>query len=144
MSSQVTERDDAPAPRRRETRQRTAVAAVLADSDEFLSAQDLHARLVERGESVGIATVYRTLQALAEDGEVDVIRAGDGEAAFRRCSARHHHHLTCRACRRTVEIDNAAVERWARRVADQHGFIDVEHVVEVFGTCPDCVKAGRG
>jgi Fur family ferric uptake transcriptional regulator len=144
MPSQVTERDGASVPRRRETRQRTAVVATLADSDEFLSAQELHARLVERGESVGIATVYRALQALAEDGEVDVIRAGDGEAAYRRCSARHHHHLTCRVCRRTIEIDNATVERWARRVADQHGFVDVDHVVEVFGTCPDCARAGRG
>jgi Fur family ferric uptake transcriptional regulator len=43
-------------------------------------------------------------------------------------------------CRRTVEIDNAAVERWARRVAGDHGFTDVDHVVEVFGTCPACAE----
>jgi Fur family ferric uptake transcriptional regulator len=145
MTSQVAERDgDPPGPRRRETRQRAAVAAVLDESDVFLSAQDLHARLRERGDAVGIATVYRTLQALAEDGAVDVIRADDGEAVFRRCGARHHHHLTCRSCRRTVEIDNAAVERWARRVAEENGFVDVEHVVEVFGTCPDCVRRNPG
>jgi Fur family ferric uptake transcriptional regulator len=142
MTSQVTERpDDAPGPRRRGTRQRSAVAAVLAESDEFLSAQELHERLKERGDSVGIATVYRTLLALAEDGEIDVIRAGDGDAVYRRCSARHHHHLTCRTCRRTVEIDNATVERWARRIAAENGFVDVNHVVEVFGTCPDCAEA---
>ena len=130
------------APRRRETRQRTAVAALLAETDEFLSATDLHARLRDKGDPVGIATVYRTLQTLAEDGEVDVIRAGEGESVYRRCSARHHHHLTCRTCRRTVEIDSAAVERWAHRTAAENGFVDVDHVVEVFGTCSDCAARG--
>ena len=131
------------APRRRETRQRAAVAALLAETDEFLSPTDLHARLREKGDGVGIATVYRTLQVLAEEGEVDVVRAGEGEAVYRRCSPRHHHHRTCRNCRRTVEIDSAAVERWAKRTADEHGFVDVDHVVEVFGTCADCARAAR-
>lgn len=123
---------------RPQTRQRAAVRAALEDSEDFCSAQDLHARMRASGHVVGLATVYRTLQAMAEDGAVDVVRSGDGEALYRRCSTGHHHHLTCRVCRRTVEVDSAAVERWARRIASQNGFADVEHVVEVFGTCPDC------
>jgi Fur family ferric uptake transcriptional regulator len=126
---------------RRETRQRSAVAGALGESAEFISAQEIHARLRGDGGGVGLATVYRTLQHLAEDGEVDVLRTGDGEAVYRRCrSMGHHHHLTCRSCRRTVELDNAAVERWARSVGQEHGFVDVDHVVEVFGTCADCVR----
>ena len=124
---------------RRETRQRHAVAVALGETAEFVSAQEIHARLRDGGDGVGLATVYRTLQHLAEDGEVDVLRTGDGEAVYRRCaSSGHHHHLTCRSCRRTVELDNAAVERWARAVGEENGFVDVDHVVEVFGTCADC------
>ena len=127
--------------RRRETRQRTAVSAALDDLQEFVSAQQLHARMRERGTGVGLATVYRTLQHLAADGEVDVLRTDEGEAVYRRCSTGHHHHLICRQCRRTVEVDSLAVERWARRTAEENGFADVEHVLEVFGVCGDC--AGR-
>ncbi len=129
-------------PVRRETRQRAAVAAVLDEAEGFLSAQQLHARLRERGQSVGLATVYRTLQQLCEDGEIDVLHTGDGEAVYRRCSTRHHHHLICRSCRRSVEIDNVAVERWAQQIASENGFVDVEHVVEVFGTCSHCGAHG--
>jgi Fur family ferric uptake transcriptional regulator len=125
-------------PARRETRQRAAVAAALEGLAEFVSAQELHARLREQGDAVGLATVYRTLQNLVEDGEVDVLRAGDGEAVYRRCSSGHHHHLVCRSCRRTVEVDSGAVERWTRRIAEENGFADVDHVLEVFGTCADC------
>ena len=130
-------------PHRRETRQRVAVAAALDDADSFVSAQQLHTMLREAGDGVGLATVYRTLQQLAEDGEVDVLRTSETESMYRRCSSGHHHHLVCRYCRRTVEVDSAAVERWARRIADENGFIEVGHVVEVFGTCAECAAAGR-
>ena len=79
-------------------RQRSAVLALLDELDGFRSAQDLHALLRERGDSVGLATVYRALQALVDDGEVDVLRSADGEAVYRRCSPSHHHHLVCRSC----------------------------------------------
>jgi Fur family ferric uptake transcriptional regulator len=122
----------------RPTRQRRAVAACLAEFDDFRSAQDIHDLLKKAGETVGLSTVYRTLQALAESGEVDVLRAEDGEALYRRCSTSHHHHLVCRACGRTVEVEGPAVERWAVGIASQHGFTDVSHTLEIFGTCPDC------
>jgi len=124
---------------RRPTRQRAAVEAVLADIDDFLSAQDLHARLRTQGQSVGLATVYRTLQAMATDGDVDMMRTGDGEAVYRRCSSgSHHHHLVCRSCGRTVEVEGPAVERWADRIGAEHDFSDVVHTVEIVGTCSGC------
>ena len=126
----------------RMTRQRARVVSVLESVDDFRSAQDLHALLRARGESVGLATVYRTLQSLAETGEVDVLRADDGEAAYRRCrSDEHHHHLVCRECGHTVEVEGPAVERWAETVAAEHGFADVSHTLEVFGACPCCAAS---
>jgi len=124
---------------RRPTRQRVAVEAVLADIDDFLSAQDLHARLRTQGQSVGLATVYRTLQAMATDGDVDMMRTGDGEAVYRRCSSgSHHHHLVCRSCGRTVEVEGPTVERWADKIGAENDFSDVVHTLEIFGTCSDC------
>lgn len=124
--------------RQRSTRQRTAVSSVLDEVDDFRSAQDLHAMLRSRGDSVGLTTVYRALQSLAEAGEVDVLRRSDGEAIYRRCSTGHHHHLVCRSCGRTVEVEGPAVERWAAKTAGEHGFVDITHTVEVFGTCAEC------
>ena len=123
---------------RRHTRQRAALAETLEQADEFLSAQDLHTRLADAGTKVGLATVYRNLQAMAADGDIDVLRTDDGESVYRACSTGHHHHLVCRDCGRTVEIDGPAVERWAATVAEDHGFTDVTHTVEIFGRCPDC------
>lgn len=126
--------------KRRETRQRTAVSALLGRTDSFISAQELHARLRDEGDGIGLATVYRSLQQLVEDGEVDVVHPGDGEAVYRRCSSGHHHHLVCRVCRTTVEVDSRAVEQWARLIGEANGFADVDHVVEVFGTCSNCAS----
>jgi len=119
----------------RSTRQRNAVISLLEDVNEFRSAQELHALLRERGDGVGLTTVYRTLQALADAGEVDVMRPPGGEHLYRRCSQGHHHHLVCRVCGRTVEVEGPAVEQWAERVAAEHGYTDVSHTVEIFGTC---------
>ena len=129
------------ATRTRATRQRVAVSSILDQIDDFRSAQDIHAILRSRGDSVGLTTVYRTLQSLADAGKVDVLRTGEGESVYRRCSTSHHHHLVCRTCGRTVEVEGPAVERWAEKVGAEHGFVRVTHNVEVFGTCPDCALA---
>ncbi|MET7298456.1 MULTISPECIES: Fur family transcriptional regulator [Embleya] len=127
--------------RGRSTRQRAAVSALLDEIEDFRSAQDLHDLLKQRGEAVGLTTVYRTLQALADADEVDVLRTQDGESVYRRCSRGHHHHLVCRSCGRTVEVEGPAVERWANRIAAEHGFGDVSHELEIFGTCAQCANA---
>jgi len=121
----------------RSTRQRTAVWALLGDLEEFRSAQQLHQLLRAQGDMVGLSTVYRTLQVMADAGELDVIKSGD-ESLYRRCSATHHHHLVCRECGRTQEVEGPTVERWSDRVAADNGFTDVSHTLEIFGTCADC------
>ena len=123
---------------RRPTRQRAAIATALSGTSEFRSAQEIHADLDRAGSRVGLATVYRNLQAMAADGEVDVIRTSEGEAVYRSCSTHHHHHVVCRSCGLAVEVTGDAVERWAEAVAAAHGFTQVRHTVEMDGLCPDC------
>jgi Fur family ferric uptake transcriptional regulator len=122
----------------RPTKQRLAVAAALAETEGFHSAQEIHEILTRRGDSVGLATVYRTLQRLADAREVDMMRTEEGEAIYRRCSDSHHHHHVCRTCGRTVEVEGPAVERWTSAMAAEHGYADVSHTLEIFGTCRSC------
>lgn len=126
---------------RRSTRQRALVRELVSELDSLASAQEIHAQLRARGESVGLSTVYRTLQTLSEDAEIDSVRNEAGEVLYRQCSPQHHHHLVCRQCGRTVELTGPAVERWAHAAADEHGFTDVSHTVEIFGLCAECSAA---
>lgn len=124
---------------RRMTRQRSAVERELAREQDFRTAQQIHQDLCTAGHAVGLATVYRTLQALARAGGVDTMRGEDGESMFRQCSTTdHHHHLVCRRCGRTEEIAPALIERWVRDVATQHGYTEVEHSIAIFGLCRQC------
>jgi Fur family transcriptional regulator, ferric uptake regulator len=125
----------------RSTRQRSAIGALMGELNSFLSAQDIHALLRGRGAKVGLATVYRNLQSMAGRGELDVVRRGDGESLYRRCaSGTHHHHLVCRDCGFSVEIENEDVERWTKKAARRHRFTEVTHDLEVFGLCERCSK----
>jgi Fur family ferric uptake transcriptional regulator len=106
--------------------------------DDFRSAQEVHELLGAGGSAVGLATVYRTLALYADHGLVDVLRREDGEAIYRRCSETHHHHLVCRSCGATVEVEGPAVERWTSAIAVEHGFSDLSHTLEIVGTCAEC------
>ena len=123
---------------KRHTWQRDAVRNALGTRENFVSAQELHASLRDGGTSIGLATVYRALADLAVEGEADSLQQ-EGESLYRACTtATHHHHLICRSCGLTVEIEADPVEEWARAVAAQHGFSDPQHIVDVFGLCAAC------
>lgn len=127
------------------TRQRTAILDALTEADEFRSAQQWHESMTRGGDSIGLATVYRNLQALADAGEVDAVRDDDGEVLYRLCHAvgEHHHHLRCRECGTAVEIDGPAVESWATAVGSEHGFTAIDHTVELTGVCTACADKAR-
>ncbi len=128
---------------RRPTRQAEAVLSAVGDTTSFRSAQDIHAALRAGGHGVGLTTVYRHLQALTGDGLVDALQAEHGETVYRRCATTdHHHHIVCRRCGRTTEVESPEVERWADRVAGAAGYSDVSHTVEVFGVCGPCTRKG--
>jgi Fur family ferric uptake transcriptional regulator len=133
--------------RQRSTRQGGLVREQLAARDGFRSAQSVFAELRAKGDEVGLSTVYRHLQTLAEEGLADTVQTADGESLYRLCGdgTRHHHHLVCRECGRAVEIEGRGVERWAAQVAEENGFSDVDHTVELLGSCAECSakQAGR-
>jgi Fur family ferric uptake transcriptional regulator len=138
-TSPVTKTERAkPSGGQRRTRQRAAVEEILSDRHDFRTAQQIHDDLRHHGERIGLTTVYRTLQLMSDAGDLDAIRTNEGETAYRRCSTGHHHHLVCRSCGRTVEVSGPAVERWANAVAEQYGFREISHDLEIFGTCDTC------
>ena len=122
----------------RNTWQRSAIRDFLAGVEEFRTASQIHEDLKQLGDRMGLATVYRALQAMVDLGELDVIRTSEGESAYRKCSDGHHHHLVCRKCGIAQEIAAEVVEIWAAEVAKHHGFTDVAHEVELYGLCADC------
>jgi Fur family transcriptional regulator, ferric uptake regulator len=122
---------------KRNTKQREEVWNVLERTPGFVSAQVLHQELQRTGSSVGLATVYRALNALADEGAIDALSI-DGENLYRACSPGHHHHLICRVCGVTQEIEASEVESWAKRVAADHGYLEPQHIVDIFGVCPSC------
>lgn len=134
---------DSTAPKRRKTWQRDAVREALAGAEGFVSAQELHRILEQQNRRIGLATVYRALTSLAEDGEADSLRTADGER-YRSCDTEsHHHHLICRVCTATVEIEAPEVEAWLNSLARKYGYRDLTHDFEAFGVCPDCAKGAE-
>jgi Fur family transcriptional regulator, ferric uptake regulator len=130
-------------PRQRSTAQKRALAEALARSDRFLSAPEIHARLVERGERIGLATVYKQLAQLSAEGEVDTLRTASGENVYRSCATvEHHHHLLCRRCGRTQEFEAPEIESWAQALARRSGYADADHTIEITGVCRACRRMG--
>ncbi|WP_329314616.1 Fur family transcriptional regulator [Streptomyces sp. NBC_01262] len=125
----------------RRTPQRATVLAALIAGADFTSAQALHARLLSTGERVGLSTVYRTLTALSQAGRADVVRDPAGERLFRyRPAEEHQHYLLCRRCGLGLPVDATVIESWATAISNSSGYADVQHTVELTGTCPDCLR----
>ena len=120
------------------SRSNPRVLSTLERAGGFASAQEVYHLMKREGQSIGLTTVYRSLQSLVNDKIVDVLRRDDGEAIYRLCGETHHHHLVCKSCGETVEIEGGAIEKWALNVAKDHGFREVGHTAEIFGLCSKC------
>jgi Fur family ferric uptake transcriptional regulator len=127
------------------TRQRELVAQAVLLSEEHLSVEAIQKRLRERGEHVGTATVYRTLEVLVESG---LVRAHDFGEGFKRYEPMpqqaHHEHLICVRCGRVVEFANDRLERMLPIIADEYAFQHQRHRVEVYGLCQECRRRDLG
>lgn len=123
----------------RVTAQRSAIVTTLERAGRPLTAQVLHARLHRGGRGgPGLATVYRTLQALAQGGWARTFPSGEGELAYRLCTPGHHHHLICEGCGEVVELAACGIEGWAATAAAGEGFTMSSHQADVFGRCRRC------
>ena len=123
---------------RRNTWQKTAVLEQLSNTDEFVSAQELHQKISQSGKKLGLTTVYRALTEMVEQGMADSLSISDGEMRYRICTPEHHHHMICRLCGKTVEFDMPGFEELALEVAKANGFTELSHEIELFGVCKDC------
>ncbi len=123
----------------RKSSKKDLIYKALIQEGGFVSAQDLYRKLNDKGERVGLATVYRNLQHLSELGTVVAARTDDLEVIYSACEDdSHHHHLRCKSCGASVKIDNDEAERWAAQVASEHGYIQVSHTFDIVGLCPNC------
>ncbi len=123
----------------RNTAQRREVIGVLGRVQGFVSAQDLHELIIKDGGQISLATVYTQLRKLVDSKDVDIVMTDRGESLYRRCVVDvHHHHLACRNCGATVEVDAPQLEKWAGEIASKNGFKDLRHVIELNGICQKC------
>lgn len=126
------------------TAQRELVADVIFTAGGHLSVDDILARLRERGAHVGTATVYRTLDLLAESGMIVQRDFGEGFRRYERMrgtGVQHHEHLICVRCGKVIEFSNERLERMKALIAEEYGFRHHHHRLEIFGTCPECQQA---
>jgi Fur family ferric uptake transcriptional regulator len=124
----------------RATRQRLRVLEALLAEPNDATAQEIYESLRKRRRPIGLATVYRTLALLSEEGIVDVLMHQPGEVCYRLCSEGHHHHLTCSECHQVVELGDCELEPWLARLGRAHGFTVTKHAVEVTGICAACAS----
>jgi Fur family ferric uptake transcriptional regulator len=122
----------------RPTRQRLIVLTELMGERNDVTAQELYERLRARGERLGLATVYRTLGLLADEGVIEALSHHPGELCYRWCGEGHHHHLVCSSCHRVVELEGCELEPWLERIAGEHDFVTTGHRLEVSGLCAGC------
>ncbi len=123
----------------RNTAQRREVIGVLSRVQGFVSAQELHSFIVRDGGQISLATVYSQWKRLTASGEIDVVMTDRGESLYRRCIVdAHHHHLACRHCGATVEVDAPELEKWAHDIGERYGYRDLRHVLELNGICSAC------
>jgi Fur family transcriptional regulator, ferric uptake regulator len=127
------------------TKQRDLVAQIVFLAEDHLSVEGIRRELKQRGDRVGMATVYRTLDLLVESGLVRTHEFGEG---FRRYEAMadqsDHEHLICEQCGRVVEFANERLERLLPVLADEQGFQHRRHKVEIYGVCRTCRQRELG
>jgi Fur family ferric uptake transcriptional regulator len=126
------------------THQREAVAAVVFASDAHLSVDDIERELRGRGERIGKATVYRTLDLLVRSRLVEEHDFGEGFKRYEHRLSSHpiHEHLICLECGAVTEFESNELYRVENRVKSQYGFVPVRRRLEIYGLCRSCQEAG--
>lgn len=126
------------------TAQRMTILDVLLSCGGHHSLEEMYKLVNEVDDSIGQATVYRTLKLLVDAGFADAIAFHDGITRYElKYGQEHHDHLVCRDCGASLEFHSEKLEREIRAIARKHGFKDTSHVVNIYGICKDCQDKGR-
>ena len=121
------------------TRQREAILAVLMESQQYLTAEELYLHLKSVGQDFSLSTVYRTLTFLEQHQLIQKTDIpGELSQYFRFSYNRHRHHLVCSCCKRCIPIEECPVEKFSAQLCEAHGFLMQEHSFEILGICPEC------
>lgn len=122
------------------TRSQERVLSLLKNLDRAISAQDLYIELRNRDQSMGLATVYRALEALKLEGAVQVRTLATGESLYSLVKE-DRHHLTCVQCGMSMPIDECPVHELENQLHQSHQFKIYYHTLEFFGLCTACQLA---
>ncbi len=119
------------------TRSQERILNLLKMLDRAISAQDIYLELRNRNESMGLATVYRSLEALKLEGTVQVRTLGNGESLYSTMQE-DRHHLTCLQCGNSIPIDRCPVHDLEEQLHQSYQFKIFYHTLEFFGLCTQC------
>ena len=108
---------------------------------QHFSAEEVFSRLMEQGDEIGIATVYRILMQFADAGLLRKSNFDGDKAWFELEDGQHHDHLLCVECGKVVEFFNDSIEKQQHAVAKTHGFELLEHSMVLYGLCAKCKKS---
>ena len=122
------------------TRSQERILNLLKSLEQAVSAQDLYLELRNRAESMGLATVYRSLEALKLEGVVQVRTLANGESLYSTLQE-DRHHLTCLQCGTSIPMDRCPVHDLEVQLQQAHQFKIYYHTLEFFGLCHLCQAA---
>ena len=125
----------------RPTTPRQAIIELVAPRRDHFSAQEVWDEVRGRHRGIGRATVFRTLDLLAELGVLNRIHTDDGCNRYTVCETTHHHHLMCVECGAVASLEAADIEQQIRRMAGAAGFELLTHHLELVGRCANCRRA---
>ncbi len=111
-----------------------------ASSVRHQSAEDIYRALLDDGEEIGLATVYRVLTQFESAGLVERHHFESGQAVFELSEKGHHDHIVCVSCGKVEEFYDEMIETRQREVATEKGFTVTDHSLTLYGKCPDCQK----
>jgi Fur family ferric uptake transcriptional regulator len=122
------------------TPQRLMILSAIKDSDDHISAEEIHGQVVARFPNVNISTVYRTLDLLERLGMVTKTDLGGGRVRYHPAEKGHHHHLVCRECGAIIDLDESLLSPLKDALLREYGFIaDLRHLA-IMGNCSNCHK----
>ena len=133
----LTNSGEAPIGQRK-TQQREAILQVIAEAPGPLSVPEIHEKATQKLDSLGIATVYRTLKLLQENEQIQTVILPSGESRFESSDHGHHEHFQCRTCTRVFDVHTCSLPK-TRGATLPGGFVIEDHEITFYGTCPDCV-----